>query len=86
MKENILVVDDEPKIVRLVRAYLEKEGFQVTEATDGDEAMKAFRVAAPDLIVLDLMLPGVDGIDLTKSSGSVPFRNNEKHPMTKMPI
>ena len=62
----ILVVDDEPKIVQLVRAYLEKEGFQVTEAHDGAEALEAFRTSPPDLIILDLMLPCIDGIELTR--------------------
>ena len=63
---TILVVDDEPKIVQLIRAYLEKEGFQVAEAHDGAEALEAFHSSLPDLIVLDLMLPRVDGIEVTR--------------------
>lgn len=66
MAKTILVVDDEPKITKLVRAYLEQAGFQVTEAHDGADALEAFRMINPDLIVLDLMLPNVDGIEITR--------------------
>ena len=65
-RKTILVVDDEPKIVHLVRAYLEKAGFHVAEALDGTTALDSFRISFPDLIVLDLMLPGIDGIELTR--------------------
>ena len=54
----ILVVDDDPKIVQLVRAYLEREGFAVVTAADGRAALSAIRERAMRLIVLDLMLPG----------------------------
>jgi DNA-binding response OmpR family regulator len=64
-KNSILVVDDEDTIREVVRRYLEKEGFQVREAADGYEALDAIKVATPDLIVLDLMLPGIDGLSLT---------------------
>ena len=57
MPQRILVVDDEKKIVRLLRAYLEQAGFQVLAAYDGDTAMRIIRHDRPDLIVLDLMLP-----------------------------
>lgn len=68
MNENrtILVIDDEPKIVQLVRAYLEKEGFQVADAPDGARALEVFRACRPDLIVLDLMLPNIDGVEVTR--------------------
>ena len=66
MAEKILVVDDEPKIVQLIRAYLVEAGFEVAEAYDGLKALEAFRDSSPNLIILDLMLPGIDGIELTK--------------------
>ncbi len=62
MPRPILVVDDDVKIVRLVRTYLEREGFAVTSAHTGREALAAFREQPPALIVLDLMLPEMDGI------------------------
>jgi two-component system alkaline phosphatase synthesis response regulator PhoP len=61
---RILVVDDEPTIVNTVQAYLEKEGYTVHTALDGRAALKAARVFGPDLIVLDIMLPGMDGIEV----------------------
>ena len=65
-KHTILVVDDEETIREVVRRYLEREGFSVKEAADGFEALDAIRTEAPDLIVLDLMLPGIDGLSLTQ--------------------
>lgn len=65
-KDKILIVDDEKKIVSLVRAYLERYGYQVVEAFDGHQALEAFRREAPDLVVLDLMLPGVDGLEVCR--------------------
>ncbi len=64
--QTILVVDDEETIREVVRRYLEKEGFKVIEAADGFEALDAIRSTPPDLIVLDLMLPGIDGLSLTQ--------------------
>jgi len=61
-----LVVDDEPPLVALVRSYLEREGFEVFEADDGDGAIERARELDPDLIVLDLMLPGIDGIEVCR--------------------
>ena len=58
---KILVVDDERNIVELIRLYMEKEGFETICAYAGDEALSKFRDEKPDLIVLDLMLPGIDG-------------------------
>ena len=63
---KILVVDDEPKIVRLVRAYLERDGFEVIEAADGRRAVDAARRLSPDLIVLDVMLPELDGLEVCR--------------------
>ena len=58
-----LVVDDEAPLVALVTAYLEAEGFEVTAAYDGEQAVRLAREFDPDVIVLDLMLPGIDGIE-----------------------
>jgi two-component system, OmpR family, alkaline phosphatase synthesis response regulator PhoP len=63
---RILVVDDEAPIVDLVRGYLEREGFLVESATDGRSAVDAVRASAPDVVVLDVMLPGVDGIEVCR--------------------
>ena len=61
---KILVIDDEPSIINLVTAYLQPEGYEVYTASDGNAGLKAARTFKPDLIVLDLMLPGMDGIEL----------------------
>jgi DNA-binding response OmpR family regulator len=64
--KRILVVDDEDKIREIVRSYLEREGFDVTEARDGEAALQSARDQAPDLVVLDIMMPGTDGIDVLR--------------------
>ncbi len=64
--QRILIVDDEPKITQLVRDYLERSGFAVVTARDGREAVMRARTDRPDLIVLDLGLPDVDGLDVTR--------------------
>lgn len=66
INQTILVVDDEETIREVVSRYLEREGFSVIEAADGFEALDAIRANPPDLIVLDLMLPGIDGLSLTQ--------------------
>jgi DNA-binding response OmpR family regulator len=63
---TILVVDDEPKIVDIVRAYLARDGFRVVVAGDGGAALQAFRRERPALVVLDLMLPGMSGWDVCR--------------------
>lgn len=65
--KSILVVDDEKRIVEIVRAYLEREGYRVTAAYEGDTALEMARREHPDLIVLDLMLPGVSGWDICRA-------------------
>ncbi|MEW6636386.1 MAG: response regulator, partial [Actinomycetota bacterium] len=65
-RQTVLVVDDEPKLVRVVREYLEHEGYRVVSAGDGREALERFREASPDLVVLDLMLPEVDGLEVCR--------------------
>jgi two-component system alkaline phosphatase synthesis response regulator PhoP len=67
MNELILVVDDEPKMVKLARDYLEKGGFRVVSAGDGSTAVAISRRDKPDLIVLDLNLPGMDGLDVCRA-------------------
>jgi DNA-binding response OmpR family regulator len=67
MNELILVVDDEAKIVKLARDYLEKNGFQVISAGDGITALAMARRQRPDLIVLDLLLPGMDGREVCRA-------------------
>lgn len=64
MLAKILVIDDEPSIVNLVTAYLKPEGYEVHTAMDGPAGLKAARAFKPDLIILDIMLPGMDGIEL----------------------
>src|SRR4051812_16075984 len=65
-KQRILVVDDEPSIVDAISSVLRYEGFDVQEAYDGKAALTAAEESAPDLIVLDVMLPHVDGLEVTK--------------------
>jgi DNA-binding response OmpR family regulator len=73
---RILIVDDEPKIVRLVADYLGDAGFDVVTAGSGDEALMRVRTDRPDLVVLDLGLPGLDGLDVTRTirrNGGLPI-------------
>ena len=64
---TILVVDDEEHIRELATLYLEKEGYQVILATDGEEALETVRRSAPDLIVLDVMMPKIDGLEVCRT-------------------
>ncbi|HEX7346636.1 MAG TPA: response regulator transcription factor [Candidatus Limnocylindrales bacterium] len=76
MSRTILVVDDEPRIVELARDYLEHAGFRVITARDGRAALDSARRDRPDLVVLDLGLPGLDGLDVTRElrkDGSIPI-------------
>jgi DNA-binding response OmpR family regulator len=67
MSQKILVVDDELEIVKVVRAYLEQSGFRVSTASDGPQALAVFRHEQPDLIVLDLNLPQLNGLDVCRT-------------------
>ena len=67
MNETILVVDDEPKIVQIARDYLKGSGFKVLTSSNGKQALAIARQEHPDLIVLDLMLPGMDGLDVCRA-------------------
>jgi len=74
--ETILVVDDEPTIVEVVELYLRREGFEVLTAADGLSALAMIERQRPDLIVLDLMLPGMSGLEVTRklqSLGELPL-------------
>ncbi len=73
---KILIVDDEPKIVRLAHDFLEAAGFGVRTAASGDEALMRIRTDTPDLVVLDLGLPGMDGLDVARAirrAGELPI-------------
>lgn len=64
--ELVLLIDDEPSILELARMYLEREGYQVQQAKDGEAALEAANRLRPDLIVLDIMLPKLDGFEVCK--------------------
>ena len=66
MAAKVLVVDDDDTVREVVRRYLTREGHQVIEAVDGTAGLAAWRASEPDLIVLDLMLPGIDGLELCR--------------------
>ncbi len=66
-KENILIVDDEEDVLELLEYNLKKEGYRTEKAMSGEEALQKVRITNPDLIVLDLMLPGIDGLAVCKS-------------------
>src|SRR4051812_43129622 len=74
--ETILIVDDEPTIVEVVGLYLQREGFRVVTAADGAVALSMVEQERPDLVVLDLMLPGLNGLDVTRkirAGGALPI-------------
>ncbi len=76
MQASVLVVDDDLNICELVRLYLEKDGFLVKSVQDGDAALSVFKTFRPDLVVLDLMLPGKDGMEVCREirkTSSVPI-------------
>jgi two-component system phosphate regulon response regulator PhoB len=72
-KEHILVVDDEEDILELLTYNLEREGYQVTGALSGEDALRKIKTMTFDLVILDLMLPGMDGLEITKS-----LKNDQK--------
>jgi two-component system, OmpR family, alkaline phosphatase synthesis response regulator PhoP len=67
MTKKILVIDDEEKIVTVLKAYLEQSGYQVVTAADGKAALTAFQREKPDFMILDLTLPGLDGLEVCRS-------------------
>ena len=64
--EKILVVDDDANICELLRLYLTKEGYQVTVANDGEEGLEKFNAVKPDMVLLDVMMPRMDGLDVCR--------------------
>src|ERR1043166_4450984 len=66
VSKKILIVEDESDLVRLLKYSLEKEGFRVNYATDGSVALAEVRRDPPDLVILDLMLPGLDGLEICR--------------------
>lgn len=66
MSVKVLVVDDERNLVKLLRGYLEREGFEVHEALDGKTALEVARAVDPDVVILDWMLPGLDGVEVLR--------------------
>ena len=82
---SVLVVDDETTIRDVIRRYLERDGFAVREAADGYAALDALAEALPDLIVLDLMLPGIDGLSLTRQLRT-PKPGGEHEAWQRIPI
>ncbi|MGO9567432.1 MAG: response regulator [Desulfomonilaceae bacterium] len=72
LKQKILVVDDEEDILELIRYNLAKEGYRVACVTSGEQALREAKEGAPDLILLDLMLPGLDGLDVCRRLKSDP--------------
>jgi DNA-binding response OmpR family regulator len=70
--QRVLVVDDDPTVSDVVRRYLERAGFEVSMAGDGLAALKAFEKGHPDLVVLDLMLPGIDGLEVCRRLRAIP--------------
>lgn len=65
-KETILIVDDEEDIIELIKYNLKNEGYAILTATTGEQAIKIAKTGRPDLVVLDLMLPGIDGLEVTR--------------------
>ena len=76
---NILVVDDEIDVVEVVEMLLELEGYKVLKAYDGKEALEAVEKEIPDLVILDIMMPEIDGVEVCRR-----FRANEK--LNNVPI
>ncbi len=74
--KRVLVVDDDVKLVELVKLYLNRDGYKVLEAHDGNEALRISRLNRPDLIVLDIMLPGIDGLEVCRT-----LRNESEVPI-----
>ncbi len=67
MAKKVFVIDDEPQIVKVLKAYLEKAGYQVVTTSDGKTALSIFQRERPDFLILDLNLPGMDGLDICKA-------------------
>ena len=71
MPERILVIDDEPQITRTLRASLSTQSFDVRTANDPEEGLRVFREWAPDLVITDLMMPGMSGVEVCRAIRSI---------------
>ena len=81
----VLVAEDEPGIVGVLEAYLRRDGFRTCSAMDGVEAMRLFRELRPDAVLLDVNLPGMDGLDVLRAirdEGQTPSSSSRRWPMT----
>lgn len=74
MSNRILVADDEPSVLKVVKYYAEKNGYRVDTASDGESALRLFQDATPDLVVLDIMMPGLNGFEVCKAIREVDIR------------
>jgi two-component system, chemotaxis family, chemotaxis protein CheY len=72
MSARILVVEDSPSVRQMIRAALETEGYEVTESSDGDHALATFRTSAPDLVITDIYMSGMDGLSLVRAIRALP--------------
>ncbi len=72
MATKILVVEDSASVRRLIREALERDGYEITESSDGEEALAAFRAAAPSLVITDIHMPTMDGLSLVRSIRALP--------------
>ncbi|MBI3740725.1 MAG: response regulator, partial [Chloroflexi bacterium] len=62
--KRILLIDDEPQVVEVLKMYLQRDGFRVSTAADGEAALATFDASDPELVLLDLMLPKIDGLEV----------------------
>ncbi len=76
LTQKVLLVDDEPDILEMLRYNLEREGYAVTTALNGKEALNAARSIIPDLVVLDIMMPGMDGVEVCMQMRQIPELKN----------
>ena len=76
--KKILIVEDETDIAQLVKLYLEKDGFRTTTAATGAEGLKLIKTDRPDMVILDLMLPEMDGLEICKKIRSVPDHHRSR--------
>ncbi|MEG0374659.1 MAG: response regulator transcription factor [Raoultibacter sp.] len=74
MSNNILVADDEPSVLKVVKYYAEKNGYRVDTASDGESALHIFRDVSPDLVVLDIMMPGLNGFEVCEAIREIDTR------------
>ena len=84
MMDKILVADDDLNICELLRLYLEKEGFEVVMAHDGEEAVARFESEKPSLILLDIMMPKLNGYEATKQIRQLPDKHKARIPIIAM--